>query len=688
MKKFITTILILATLFAGGSVHAANSQSSFSPLKLQTINALTTMSPKNDNWRMHLPSALTASSTASFTGLATFFGNILISGTAPTLTLTDEDGNSATVGRVSGNALFSIKNKVMIPGQLGNALRFNDTGETATAAAVTSLTSYSYSLWVKSPNIPDTDINASFTNGKDAPSGGNRIMSFSWDHSNANFRQAVFQLEADNDFIPAKATTALQANTWYHIVGTWDGSNLRIYVNSVNEASPACTSIKTIFQDFIIGDNDFEGTVDELAFWKNRVLTQDDIDDLYASGSGLYIDKDENFPTSGTSQGLNLERLYHMDESSGTNVEDSSDSGVDATTANMEDSDWVTGKINTLGADTMVTEIECGDGTEAGEDGKCSFGAVDGGTTLQGKTLKFNTGGTQRGLWDTTLIIDNGVTTAQSLILRGAVSQSENIFEVQDSSESPGFQVEADFDIVQGSGAAKNYTYTVDGATNDGVWAWIDASDIFQFQDDIFMQNQEAIVFDSIDTFIMANTDDPEDLVIVADQDIALGPDNAAIVDHLGIDTTPEALWDVGGGTATSIDGVDDLLVADDVEIDGDLYVEGNSAFATTTLSATTTMASSVAFSAIRTITSDTTALSSDHTILCNATGGIATTTLPTAVGIVGREYTIKKTDSSLNLCAVDPDGSETIDGSAFKQILFQNSSMTIRSTGSSWMIY
>ncbi len=40
-------------------------------------------------------------------------------------------------------------------------------------------------------------------------------------------------------------------------------------------------------------------------------------------------------------------------------------------------------------------------------------------------------------------------------------------------------------------------------------------------------------------------------------------------------DNSPAALLDVGGGTATTIDGTDDLLVADDVEIDGNLYVEG-----------------------------------------------------------------------------------------------------------------
>lgn len=40
-------------------------------------------------------------------------------------------------------------------------------------------------------------------------------------------------------------------------------------------------------------------------------------------------------------------------------------------------------------------------------------------------------------------------------------------------------------------------------------------------------------------------------------------------------DSTPAARLDVGGGTATSIDGTDDLLVKDDIEVDGDAYFEG-----------------------------------------------------------------------------------------------------------------
>ncbi|GAH48548.1 unnamed protein product, partial [marine sediment metagenome] len=41
-------------------------------------------------------------------------------------------------------------------------------------------------------------------------------------------------------------------------------------------------------------------------------------------------------------------------------------------------------------------------------------------------------------------------------------------------------------------------------------------------------------------------------------------------------DTTPAALLDVGGGTATYIDGTDDLLVKDDLEVNGQAWFDAN----------------------------------------------------------------------------------------------------------------
>lgn len=85
--------------------------------------------------------------------------------------------------------------------------------------------------------------------------------------------------------------------------------------------------------------------------------------------------------------------------------------------------------------------------------------------------------------------------------------------------------------------------------------------------------------------------------------------------------------------------------------------------------------------------TSAYTANASDNTILVDASGGAVTITLPTAVGIKGREYIIKKIDSSANAVTIDGDGSETIDGVVTKDLENQYHGIKILSGGTNWEI-
>ena len=81
------------------------------------------------------------------------------------------------------------------------------------------------------------------------------------------------------------------------------------------------------------------------------------------------------------------------------------------------------------------------------------------------------------------------------------------------------------------------------------------------------------------------------------------------------------------------------------------------------------------------------TAKASDSTITMNATALALTVALPTAVGISGKKYTIKKTDASVNAVTVDADGSETIDGATTKDLAAQWDYVTIQSNGTNWLI-
>lgn len=90
---------------------------------------------------------------------------------------------------------------------------------------------------------------------------------------------------------------------------------------------------------------------------------------------------------------------------------------------------------------------------------------------------------------------------------------------------------------------------------------------------------------------------------------------------------------------------------------------------------------------AIRTTTSTGAILNSDSTVLADASLTPISLTLPTAVGVAGRVYTIKKIDNSGNALSVITTSGQTIDGAASLTVTSQWVSVTVQSDGSNWLI-
>lgn len=76
----------------------------------------------------------------------------------------------------------------------------------------------------------------------------------------------------------------------------------------------------------------------------------------------------------------------------------------------------------------------------------------------------------------------------------------------------------------------------------------------------------------------------------------------------------------------------------------------------------------------------------SDFTIICNNSGNISIN-LPSANGISGRLYVIKKVSSTGTNVTVDPNGTQQIDGVATKVLSNQYDVIRIQSDGSNWII-
>jgi len=87
----------------------------------------------------------------------------------------------------------------------------------------------------------------------------------------------------------------------------------------------------------------------------------------------------------------------------------------------------------------------------------------------------------------------------------------------------------------------------------------------------------------------------------------------------------------------------------------------------------------------VTSIVADYTVLATDAIILADATAGDITVTLPTAVGIAGRNYIIKKTDTTSNKVTIEGNGTETINLELKQELLFEGDAPQLASDGANW---
>jgi len=93
----------------------------------------------------------------------------------------------------------------------------------------------------------------------------------------------------------------LNPGTWYHLVGIYDGTNYRFYVNGKNMATYPMTPPIGYNGDakFYIGgsyhngstSDGYVGTIDEVGLW-NRALSKTEVSDLYNNGVGKTCPQD------------------------------------------------------------------------------------------------------------------------------------------------------------------------------------------------------------------------------------------------------------------------------------------------------------------------------------------------------------------------------------------------------------
>ena len=185
----------------------------------------------------------------------------------------DETDNSNLTASVDASLLTTT-------GVMGNAFKFTGTQVVNTANIGTLNTSnVSYSIWFN----------------WDGTTGGSQIVFLLGDSMNLGVLPGIpsFHWSINIDGLPFTLPLgSMTANQWYHVVVTYDGSNVIGYVNG----SPADTAARTgpiSYADntLIVGASTlgsahpFHGKVDDFRIY-HRVLSPAEVSDMYNNGSG------------------------------------------------------------------------------------------------------------------------------------------------------------------------------------------------------------------------------------------------------------------------------------------------------------------------------------------------------------------------------------------------------------------
>lgn len=199
--------------------------------------------------------------------------------------LDETEGTSA--GDSSGNGLAGklMGNPQWQPsgGKVGGALEFDAVDDYVETDYATDLPVWTVAVWVNSPAAPSSE----------APSGPvhrHKNYQINWNHSFDDFRGAA-GISVGGQW-HAASFGKLGADTWYHLVATYDGENLKAYKdgvlitnNSAPSGKPDAESATLKFGRHSVYTDYFRGTIDDVRIY-TCALNEAEVAVLY-SGKAL-----------------------------------------------------------------------------------------------------------------------------------------------------------------------------------------------------------------------------------------------------------------------------------------------------------------------------------------------------------------------------------------------------------------
>lgn len=187
------------------------------------------------------------------------------SGSAPQL-LNSENNT------LQGTSVGSMVSGDVVTGKIGNAIDFDDTNDRIDTTDNHTGNTITLSAWINPRTVDTGDWDTVFMRANSATNWIDwQLYSNDIDHGDG----PAFKLNENDDQVVdaneyAANTTVLSTSTWYHLVGTYDGTTITLYKNGTSIDTTTCTSctIPDSNRAFTIGGNEvwgeyFDGQIDE-----------------------------------------------------------------------------------------------------------------------------------------------------------------------------------------------------------------------------------------------------------------------------------------------------------------------------------------------------------------------------------------------------------------------------------------
>jgi len=199
--------------------------------------------------------------------------------------LDEGTGTSAADATGHGHTGTLIDAPTWSLGRIGpSALTFDGRSQCVRVPGPFRQSTYTWALWIKGTTAPDTATNQQVVvNG----SGAGDNWGFNWSNTFSTFQQAAYQKDDTGALVAAQiaATTPLSGNQWYHVVGTYDGADLKVYLNGLLSGRTNNVSLHDAEGDFGIGNhlgrsNGFAGQIADVRVY-NYALSAAEVQTLY-----------------------------------------------------------------------------------------------------------------------------------------------------------------------------------------------------------------------------------------------------------------------------------------------------------------------------------------------------------------------------------------------------------------------